>query len=58
MREIMARLSCNRLLGFEGFKILLDDVADECSFTQAALLGEAYERVVFFGFEPDCNVHS
>jgi hypothetical protein len=44
-------------LGFEGFKIFVDDVADESSFTQAALLGEAYEGVVFFGFEPDCNVH-
>jgi len=53
----MVRLSGVRLLGFEGFKIFADDVADESSFAQAALLREAYEGDVFFGFEPDCNVH-
>ena len=44
-------------MGFAGFKIFADDVADEPSFAQAALLGETYKGVVFFGFEPDCNVH-
>ena len=33
-------------MGFEGFKIFADDVANEPSFAQAALLGETYKGVV------------